>query len=79
MAVLGIQPGTGPLGYTIPTEVAATAFGLMAGIGGAAAQLIAGGRLSNVGDDRIRVSRLLIPAGLGIIATAAGALLLPKE
>lgn len=62
----------------IPTEQASVAFGLLAGIGGGIAQLIAGRRLSNLDTDTISVGQLALPVLLGGGSTALAAFLLPS-
>ena len=69
--ILGVVP------RDIPTEQAAVAFGLLAGVGGGAAQLIAGRRLSGVNSETIPTRNLLIPVLVGGASTAAAAFLLP--
>lgn len=78
MAILGIQADPDFGGYTIPTEVGVTAFGIFAGVGGALGQILAGRQLSQVPDDRIPLRRVLLATGIGVLATAGGALLLPS-
>jgi hypothetical protein len=77
MAILGIQPARTGRGYTMPTEVAVTAFGLLGGVGGALAQILASRRLSTLSTDRISVQRVIAGAALGAVGTVAGALLVP--
>jgi len=79
MAVLGIQPALSGGGYTIPTETAATAFGLLAGVAGGLAQIVAGNRLSQVRGDRIKVRDLALPVAIGGLSTVVGALIIPTE
>lgn len=79
MAVLGIQPPSNGSGYTVPTEVGVTAFGILAGVGGAVGQILAGRRLSNVTSERIPLRRVLLGTGVGILGTVAGAFFLPTE
>lgn len=79
MAVLGIQPAPTGRGYTIPTEVAVTAFGLLGGVGGAVAQILASRRLSGLAADRVPLRRVIAAAGLGVVGTVAGALLVPSN
>lgn len=63
----------------IPTEQAAVAFGLLAGVGGGVAQWVAGRRLSGIDQDTIPVENLLIPVVIGGVSTAAAAFLLPSQ
>ena len=70
---LGIKNGR------VPTEQAAVAFGLLAGVGGALAQVIAGRRLSEVSNDTIPVRNLAIPVLVGGGSTALAAFLLPTQ
>jgi len=63
----------------ISTEQASVAFGLLAGVGGGIAQLIAGRRLSGVDSETIPTANLLIPVVVGGASTAAAAFLLPKS
>jgi len=78
MATLGIRPAAQGFGYTVPTEVAVTAFGLLGGVGGALAQIVASRRLTTLDDDRIRARRVLAGAVVGGVGTVAGALLVPS-
>lgn len=77
MGLLGIRPAQSGSGYTIPTETAATTFGLLAGVAGGAAQLLVSKRLSQITPDRISLRSLAIPLAIGGIGTVAGALLVP--
>jgi hypothetical protein len=78
MAVLGFLQ-TAPSGeYVVSNELAATAFGLLAGVGGGLAQLIAGQRLSKRNDGTIPLRTLAVPVGLSIAGTIAGAVLVPS-
>jgi len=79
MAILGIQrdPQTGRVG--LPTEVAATAFGLLMGVGGGVAQLIAGRRLSSVSGETINLSSFSIPLLAATVGAVGGAFLVPSS
>jgi len=63
----------------ISTEQASVAFGLLAGVGGGLAQLIAGRRLSNVTGETVKTTSLLLPVLVGGLSTAAAAFLLPAR
>jgi hypothetical protein len=71
--ILGVIP------REIPTEQAAVAFGLLAGVGGGAAQWIAGRRLSGYQGDSLPIGNLVIPVLVGGVSTAAAAFLLPTQ
>ena len=79
MAVLGIErdPQTGRV--VLPTEVAATAFGLLMGVGGGVAQLIAGRRLSGVSGDTIGLRNFSIPLLAATVGAIGGAFLIPSS
>lgn len=77
MAVLGIPLQASSSGYTIPTETATTAFGLIGGIGGGLAQIIVSRNLSERTGDRVRIRDLAIPIGLSIVGTVVAATLVP--
>lgn len=77
MAVLGIQPMVGGGGYTMPTENAATIFGILAGVGNAVAGLIASENLTTIGDDRVQIRRLLPGLAVVAIGSVIGGLLSP--
>jgi len=63
----------------LTTEQAVSSFSLLAGIGGAAAQLIAGQRLSKLSQERIPVTKMAMPLAISIGASAGSAFLLPSE
>lgn len=77
MALLNIRrdPGTGQI--VAPTEIAANAFGLLQGIGGAVAGIIASARLSNVSSDTIPLAGVVIPVGLSIAGTIVASTFIP--
>jgi len=77
MAVLGLQQDKRGGGYTIPTETATTAFGLISGIGGGLAQILVSRSLSQRSSDRITLRDLAVPLGLSILGTVAAATLVP--
>lgn len=77
MTVLGIQPVSNGRGYTINTETAATVFGLLAGVAGGVAQIVAGRNLAGLSTDRVRLRSLGVPLALGAAGSIAGALLVP--
>lgn len=64
--------------WVIPTELAITSFGLLAGVGGGLAQLIASNRLSQLDSRELPIRKLLLPVVLGGGSTALAAFLLPK-
>lgn len=70
--LLNIQDGQ------IPTEQASVAFGLLAGVGGGLAQVIAGRQLSNVPGDTIPIRSLALPIVLAGGSTALAAYLIPS-
>lgn len=78
MAILGIQRPEPGGTYQVPTEIAVTGFGLLAGVGGALAQIIASRRLSTITGETIPARRLLLATGLGAIGSVAGAFLVPS-
>lgn len=63
----------------LSTEQAVSSFSLLAGVGGAAAQLIAGQRLSRLDADKLPVTKMALPLGISIMASAGSAFLLPTE
>lgn len=77
MALLNIRrdPETGQ--WIAPTEIAANAFGMLQGIGGAVAGIIASSRLSNINSETIPLSGVAIPVGLSILGTVAASLFIP--
>lgn len=77
MALLNIRRDPDSGNIVLPTEIAANAFGILQGIGGGLAGIIAGARLANVPNDDIRLSGVLIPVGLSIAGTVAAALFIP--
>lgn len=64
--------------WVIPTELAITSFGLLAGVGGGLAQLIASNRLSQLDSREMPIRKLILPVVLGGGSTALAAFLLPK-
>lgn len=79
MAFLGLPVMQTPRGYEVSTEMATTLFGLVAGVGGAIANLVAGGRLSDVTSDTIPLRTLAVPVGISIAASAGAAFLIPRD
>jgi hypothetical protein len=67
------------LSRRISTEQAAVSFGILAGVGGTLAQLVAGKRLSDTGTDTIPLRNLLIPTIVGGGSTLAAAFLVPTD
>lgn len=66
------------LSSAVPTETALAVFGITAGVGGAAAQLLASRNLSSYPSDTIRLVRIAPAVLASIVATAAaGYLLIP--
>lgn len=65
-------------GLVVPTEFGTTLFGLIAGVGGAVSNLVAGQRLSGVVGDTIPLRTLALPVGISIVASAGAAFLLPS-
>lgn len=78
-SLVGLEPNPDGSGYVVPTELATVSFGLLAGIGGGLAQLIASRRLSGVSNRHIKLSSLALPVILGGGSTALAAYLLPKS
>jgi len=63
----------------ITTEQAVSMFSLLAGIGGAASQIIASSRLSGLEGDSLTINNLFAPLLVTIGASAGSAFLLPSE
>lgn len=78
MAILGIHRSPSSGRIVAPTEIAANAFGMLQGIGGALAGLVASKRLSKVPSDTIPLSGIVIPVGLSILGTVAASFLVPR-
>lgn len=62
----------------VTTEQAVTVFGLISGIGGAAAQIVASNQLGSLSTDTVNVGTLILPAAISVGATALSAFLLPS-
>lgn len=63
----------------LTTEQAVSSFSLLAGIGGAAAQIIAGQRLSKLDAEQLPVTKMAMPLAISIGASAGSAFLLPSD
>lgn len=79
MAVLGVTRDSQTGQILLPTEVAATAFGLVMGVGGGVAQLLAGRRLSGVSGDRVSLRSFALPFVASTVGAIGGAYLLPSS
>jgi len=77
MAILGLPIMRTPQGLAVSTEFGTTLFGLVAGVGGAIANLVAGQRLSGISGDTISLRSIALPVGISIAASAGAAFLLP--
>lgn len=66
-------------GVELPTEQALTSYSLVSGIGGAAAQIIAGRQLSQVPNETVSLGSIAAPVAISIGATAFSAFLLPSQ
>lgn len=62
----------------ITTEQAVTAFGIMAGVGGVASQLIASDRLGSIEGRTVPLGALLLPAMVRAGSGVVSALMLPS-
>jgi len=77
MAMLGIQRTPDGGDVIVPTELATTLFGILGGIGGALAQLVAGQRLSTVEGEGVSGKALMPSILVNIAGTVASAFLVP--
>lgn len=77
MAILGIRRSQDGR-IVMPTEVGTTMFALLSGIGGGAAQLIAGERMSGIPDNTISLRSLALPLGMAAAGAIVGAFLVPS-
>jgi hypothetical protein len=77
--VLGNLPiESTPAGYAVSTEFGTTLFGLIAGVGGAISNLVAGQRLSGLRNDTLPLRTIALPVAISIVASAGSAFLLPS-
>lgn len=77
MAAFGLIQ-EGPDGNpVVTTETAVTAFGLLAGVGGAAQQLIASRKLGTISGDSLSLRQLGVPIAISVAGSVLGSLFLP--
>lgn len=63
----------------LTTEQATSAFAIMAGVGGAAGQLLAANRLSGIDNETVPLTSLLLPVGVAIGGSVVATRFLPGD